>query len=44
MGNSAPQRDARSLREILAGLNRVEQHKAAANYIAIIDAEIERLK
>lgn len=30
MGNSAPQRDARSLREILAGLNRVEQHKAAA--------------
>jgi len=32
MGNSAPQRDARSLREILAGLNRIEQHQAAAQW------------
>lgn len=32
MGNSAPQRDARSLREILAGLDRVAQHRAAAKW------------
>ena len=32
MGNSAPQRDARSLREILAGLDRVAQHQAAAKW------------
>ena len=32
MGNSAPQRDARSLREVLVGLNRVEQHRAAAQW------------
>ena len=32
MGNSAPQRDARSLREVLVGLNRLEQHQAAAQW------------
>jgi len=32
MGDSAPQRDARSLREILAGLDRIEQHRVAAKW------------
>jgi len=32
MGDSAPQRDARSLREILNGLNRIEQHRVAADW------------
>lgn len=32
MGDQAPQRDARSLREVLVGLSRVEQHKAAARW------------
>ena len=32
MGDSAPQRDARSLREVLVGLNRLEQHQAAAQW------------
>ena len=30
MGNTASQANARGLREILTGLNRIEQHRAAA--------------
>lgn len=32
MGSSSPQRDARSLREVLVGLDRFAQHKAAAEW------------
>ncbi len=32
MGDSAPQPNARSLREVLVGLNRFEQHIAAAQW------------
>jgi len=34
MGDSASQRNARSLREIVVGLDRVEQHRAAARWAA----------
>lgn len=32
MGSPSPQRDARSLREVLIGLERIEQHRAAAQW------------
>ena len=35
MGDSAPQRDARSLREVLIDLNRIDQHKAAAKWAEV---------
>ncbi len=41
MGDSAPQRDARSLREVLVGLNRLEQHQAAAQWAVANGRAIE---
>lgn len=41
MGNSSPQRNAPSLREVLVGLDRFAQHKAAAEWAAANDRAID---
>ena len=41
MGSAASQTNARSLREILVGLNRVEQHRAAAEWAVVNNRAID---